>query len=117
MSDELAELRKISKILVLANAQALETELSKYATTDERKKAWALIDGSRLPDEIAEYSGMKLRTVYDFLKILANADFIKNPHGKPPEKKLEFVPASWLNLIKFEETKEKETGGTNEPDK
>lgn len=37
MGDELTELRKISKILILANAKAIETELSNYATTDERK--------------------------------------------------------------------------------
>jgi hypothetical protein len=117
MNEELTELRKILRILILANAKALETELAKYATTDERKKVWVLIDGNRLPDEIVKYSGMKISTVYDFLKILANADFINNPHGKPPEKKLEFVPSSWLNLIGFEETKEKETGETIEPNK
>ncbi len=51
MAEELGELRKISKILALANAQALENELSKYATTNERKKVWVLINGERMPDD------------------------------------------------------------------
>lgn len=116
MSDELAELRKISKILVLANAQALETELSKYATTDERKKAWALIDGSRLPEGIGENAGMKLRTVQEYLKILVDAALIENFRGKPPKRLLDYVPASWLDLIKPEE--KKQTGdNANEPNR
>jgi len=117
LSEELAELRKISKILTLTNAQALETELSKYATTDERKKAWILIDGNRLPNEIGKNAGMKLRTIQEFLKILTDATLIENPRGKPPRKILDYVPASWLNLIKHEESKNKETGETNEPNK
>lgn len=38
MDDQLAELKKISKILMLVNAEKLETELAKYANTPERKK-------------------------------------------------------------------------------
>lgn len=99
---ELDELRKISKILTLVNAKALEIELSKYVTTDERKKAWILIDGNRLPEEIGEKAGMKLRTIQEFLKILVDASLIENPRGKPPKKLLDFVPASWLDLMKTE---------------
>lgn len=58
---ELEELRKISKILTLVNAKSLEIELSKYASTIERKQAWILIDGNNLPEEIGEKAGMKLR--------------------------------------------------------
>ena len=99
MSDELIELKKISKILTLANAEVLEKELEKYATTPERKKVWVLIDGERSPDDLIAGSGMKQAAVYRFLKILSDADLVETPHGSPPKKKLEFVPASWLDLF------------------
>jgi hypothetical protein len=38
MTDELAELRKISKILLLVNAPIVESELGKIATSDDRKR-------------------------------------------------------------------------------
>jgi len=108
MSDELTELRKISKILILANAKAIEDELSKYATTDERKKVWVLIDGKRMSKDIAQSAGIKERAVYLFLKTLENAELIENPRGKPPKRILDYVPPSWLELIKIEVPKEKE---------
>lgn len=110
MSDELIELRKISKILALVNANALEAELSKYATTDERKKAWVLIDGKRLPNEIGENAGMKQRTIQDFLKALVDAGLIENARGIPPKRLLDFVPASWLILIKPESEEKRQEG-------
>jgi hypothetical protein len=114
---ELEELRKISKILTLANGKMLEIELSKYATTNERKKAWILIDGNSLPEEIGEKAGMKLRTIQEFLKILVDATLIENYRGKPPRRLLDYVPASWLDLVKGEETKQKGDEAANEPNK
>jgi hypothetical protein len=102
MSDEIIELRKIAKILTLANAQALETELSKYATTLERKRAWVLIDGAKMPPEIGKASGMRLRTIQDFLKTLVDAGLVSNPRGVPPKKLLDFVPASWVELVEHQ---------------
>lgn len=110
MTDELNELKKISKILILANGEALEKELSKYATTDERKKVWVLINGERLPDDLANGSGMKIAAVYNFLKILTNAELIQNPHGKPPIKVIDYVPASWLEFLKPETDDKKQQG-------
>jgi hypothetical protein len=108
MGDELTELRKISKILILANAKAIETELSNYATTDERKKVWVLIDGKRMSKEIAQSAGIKRRAVDLFLKTLESAELIENPRGHPPKRILDYVPASWLELIKVEVPKEEE---------
>jgi len=114
---ELEELKKISKILTLVNAKALEIELSKYATTDERKKAWILIDGNTLPEEIGEKAGMKLRTIQEFLKILADATLIENFRGNPPRRLIEYVPPPWLELLKPEEKKQKGDQAVNEPNK
>lgn len=119
MTDELTELKKIYKVLLFANGEVLEKELSKYATTDERKRVWVLINRERQPNELAEGSGMKIAAVYNFLKILTNADLIENLYGKPPCRKLDYVPASWLELIKPESEERKQEGEKkpNEPTK
>ena len=111
MSDELVELKKISKILILANAKAIESELSKYATTDERKKIWVLIDGQKKPKELAQSLGITERAVYNFLKVLETAELIENPWGKAPRRLLDYVPASWVELTKIEEPKKEEKMG------
>jgi hypothetical protein len=114
---ELEELKKISKILTLVNAKTLEIELSKYATTNERKKAWVLTDGNSLPEEIGEKAGMKLRTIQEFLKILSDATLIENLRGKPPRRLIDYVPAAWLELVKPEEKKQKGDEAVNESNK
>src|SRR5271157_3527389 len=96
MSEELLELKRISRLLTLVNGEALENELSKYATTNERKKAWILIDGKRTTEEIGQAAGMKLRTIQEFLKILNDASLIES---RPPKRIIDYVPASWLDLL------------------
>jgi len=108
MSDELAELRRISKLLTLVNAETLEKELAKYATTNERKKVWLLIDGKKTTEEIGKIAGMKLRTVQDFLKILTDAGLIES--SRPSKRIIDFVPASWLELLQPEPEEEKREG-------
>lgn len=107
MSKELVELKKISKILILANAKAIENELSKYATTDERKKIWVLMDGQKMSKDIAKSIGISTRAVDIFLKILETAELIENPRGEAPRRLLDYVPPSWLELVKVEVPKEK----------
>lgn len=106
MSDELKELQKISKILTLANSDSLEEAISKYATTDKRKKIWVLIDGINMAIDIIDKTSIKRRTVYEFLEVLENVKLIENPKRKPPIKLIDFGPASWIELL--EETKPKE---------
>lgn len=95
----LAELRKMNKVMILANGDKLETELARYASTDERKKVWALIDGKRDINELIRGSGLKKSLIYSFLAMLEEANLIEKSHGKPPMKTLEFVPASWVELL------------------
>lgn len=108
MNDELVELKKISKILILANAKAIESELSKYATTDERKIVWVLMDGKRKSKDIAKSIEISTRAVDRFLKILESAELIENPWGKAPKRLLDYVPPSWVELVKVEAPKEEE---------
>jgi hypothetical protein len=108
LSEELKELKKISKILLLANADKLEVELAKFASTPERKKAWILIDSQRQPEELSKSSGMKQSALYNYLKLLSNAGLIETPYGKAPTKIIDFVPASWLELLQEEENKKQD---------
>lgn len=114
MSNELSELRKISKILLLANAKVIEDELSKYATTDSRKKIWVHINGKRMSKDIAQCVGIKRRAVYLFLNDLEQAELIENPKRKPPKKIIDYVPPSWLKLIEAEVPTEEEEAEENE---
>ena len=104
----MSELRKISKILILANAKAIETELSKYATSDERKKIWVLINGERMSKDIAQLVGVTVRSVDMYLNTLEKAELIVNPWGKPPQKIIDYVPPTWLELVRIEPSGEKE---------
>ena len=110
MNEQLKELQKITKILTLANAKALEKEISKYATTEERKKIWVLIDGINMPKDMVRLIGkIKLRAVQTSISDLEKAGFIENPKRKPPHKLIDYVPSAWIALL--EENKSKKKGG------
>ena len=110
MVDEvLAELQRISKILLVSNAEVIERELSKIATTDERKRIWVMIDGNRKQEEIAQLLHLARRTVNIFVGILTAANLVQAPRGEPPRRILDYVPPTWLDLVKLptEESDEK----------
>lgn len=94
------ELRKISKVLTLANARMIELEISKVATTEDRRKMWALIDGQRTSKDIANELKITQRAVQYFLKDAKVADFIEYGENDAPRKTLEYVPPSWIELLK-----------------
>jgi len=105
LSDELKELQKITKILTLSNAETLTQALSDYASTDERKMIWVLIDGGNMSKDIAKRIGkIKVRTVNVFLKELEEARLIENPKRKPPTRLVDFVPSAWIDLLKMRTT-------------
>lgn len=104
----LKELKKISKIITLSNGKVLENEIAKYASTNDRKKIWVLIDGIRQADEIVKISGITQAPVYKFLKILEDSSLIERQYGKPPQRLLDYVPAEWIDLVVQTDTKSTE---------
>lgn len=103
----LKELKTITKILLLTNAEKLETELGRIATTDNRKKIWVLIDGKTSPEDISKQIDSSISTVRNFLTALERAGLIENPYGEPPAKLIDYVPPKWIELLKpSEERKE-----------
>ena len=95
----LRELRKISRILILANASAIEKELTKIATTDDRKRMWVLIDGERMPGDIASEVDVTPMAVSYFLSAGVAAELIEYRRGEPPRRILDYVPPAWIELV------------------
>lgn len=104
--DILRELKKISKILLLTNAAVVEEELAKIASTDDRKRMWVLIDGSRMPKDIANEARVTQRAISYFLNAAEAAGLIEYKHGEPPRRVLDYVPASWIELLTPTQTAE-----------
>ena len=104
----LFELRRISKILLLANSVAIENEIAKFANSDTRQKMWILIDGKQMPKDIANTVGVTPAAVSYFLTALAAAGLIKYTQREPPEKILDYVPPSWVELLIKEKTEEEQ---------
>lgn len=94
----LDELKKIIKILTLAHADAIEKELEKVATSEERKKIWVLMDGNRMSKDIAKEIRIVESSVNKFLKIAATVGLANNPRGKPPYRIIDYIPPSWVEL-------------------
>jgi len=105
----LEELKTLSKTITIIFGDRIEKELSKIATTNERKIIWVLIDGRRMSKEIAKMLGITEQAVNTFLRSLAQSGFAENPRGKPPKRIINYVPPSWLELFeKFEENMKNE---------
>jgi len=104
----LRELRKISKILVLTNAGAVEKELSKLASTNDRKKMWVLMDGKRMPGDIAKETGVTAMAVSIFLNAGVAAELVDYHRGEPPRRILDYVPPAWIELVKLPVSEEAE---------
>ena len=105
MSNELKELEKITRILTLANSNSLTQVISEYASTDERKMIWVLIDGVNMPKDMVKKIGkIKVRAVITFLKELEEARLVENPKRKPPTRLVDFVPFAWIDLLKMKTT-------------
>jgi len=107
----LRELKKISKILILANAPIIEKELSKIASSNARKKIWVLIDGIRMPKDLAREADLTQMAVSYFLNAAAAAEFIGYTQREPPRRILDYVPPSLIDLVMKEQQVSKEEEG------
>lgn len=110
----LSELKKISKILMLSNAPIIEIELSKIVISDSRKKIWVLINGKRMPKDLARETGVTQMAVSKFLSTSTTAELIEYTQREPPSKILDYVPPSWIELVKITEKEEKKESKVHE---
>lgn len=89
------------KVLLLANANYIEKEISKIATTNERKKIWVLIDGKRMPKDIAKETSVTQMAISYFLNAGVVAGLIEYIKNEPPRRIIDYVPAAWIDLVRL----------------
>jgi len=97
----LQELRRISKLLTLANASIIEAELNKIANTDPRKKMWILMNGIKMPKDLAAASGVSSMAVSNFLSAALALNLIEYAPRQPPQRALDYIPPTWLSLVEL----------------
>lgn len=115
--ESVKELKMILKVLILTNATAIEKEISKIATTNERKKMWVVINGKLMPKDIASQTDVTQMAVSNFLGACKTAGIIEYTKGEPPKRTLDYVPPSWIDLVKLpvETPEEKSASQKNIP--
>ena len=99
----LRELKVISKILLLTNAQAVKKEIEKICGSEARKKMWVLTDGTRMPKVIGDEAKVTAAAVSYFLNAGVAAGLIQYERGEPPRRLLEYVPPEWIQLTQGSE--------------
>ena len=104
----LRELRTILKVLILSNSAVIEKELSRIATTNERKRMWVVINGRLMPKNIASQANVTQMAVSNFLNACKVAGFVDYTKGEPPKRVLDYVPPEWISLVKFTSTTSEE---------
>ena len=91
----LDELSKIRQLLEMLARGALKTELEKIATTPERRKIWALCNGTLSTEEIARKVNVSQRTVQRFVKELREADLVIVERRGYPKRRFDYIPSDW----------------------
>ncbi len=98
----LEELHAIKTILIITNNEKIDVIFNEVVNTVNRRKMWAMIDGVKMPKDIADSVGISAMAVSDFLKRVSEVGFVKYELGKPPKKSITYTPAAWLEDTKEE---------------
>src|SRR4029077_13979666 len=94
--EEMVSIRRLVEILA---KDALRTGLEAVATTDIRKKVYAMIDGSTNTEDIAKRSGLSIRSIQDVVKKLMELDLVTVPKRGFPKRRFDWVPTDWRSEI------------------
>jgi len=95
----LEEISKIRQLVEILAIDALKRDLEKVATTNERKKIWALCNGSLSTEEIAKKVNVTTRAVQIFVKELQKLDLIEFERRGYPKRKVDYVPPEWRSSL------------------
>ena len=95
MEEVREEVSKIRTLLEFIARGNLKEELEKIATTPERKRIWALCDGSLNTQEIAEKIGRTQRMVQQVIRELGETDLIVVERRGYPKRRFDYVPSDW----------------------
>jgi len=89
------ELIKIRELLQVLASDGIRERVEQIATTEERKKVWALCDGVHNTSEIADKVKISLRAVQIFLKELQDAGLIITKRRGYPKRTFDYIPPGW----------------------
>lgn len=89
------EIVKMRKLLQILASEKIKERVEHIATTDERKKVWALCNGMHSTSEIAEKVKISLRAVQIFLKDLQDAGLVNTEKRGYPKRAFNYVPPGW----------------------
>jgi len=89
------ELVRIRGLLQILASDKIKEQVEQLATTDERKKVWALCDGTNNTSEIAEKVKISIRAVQIFLKELQDAGLVITERRGYPKRAFDYVPPGW----------------------
>jgi hypothetical protein len=95
-------LESIRRVLEIQARPAILEEISKLASTPERRKIWILSDGSLKTEDLAARSGAKLRTVQAFVQECARAGLVISSKRGYPARAMDLVPEGWEELRELE---------------
>jgi len=95
----LENLEEIKLLTRLMAQTQLDEILLNIATTEDRKKIWALLNGVRDSQEIADSINISKRSVDRFLKLAESVGLANNPWGRPASRKIDYVPTTWLQKV------------------
>ncbi len=95
-------LESIRRVLEIQARPAVLDEISKVASTSERRKVWILSDGSLNTNEIAARSGAKLRTVQAFVQECTRAGLMISGKRGYPSRAMDLVPNGWGEVGELE---------------
>lgn len=92
----LSIIRKLSELQLRG---IIKAELEKVASTSERKKIWALSDGTLSTGEIAKKVGVSRRAVQYFVQEAERSELLRMDKRGFPYRNIDWIPPEWLEEI------------------
>jgi predicted transcriptional regulator len=89
------ELIKIRELLERLARRELREDLESVATTNERRRIWALCNGLNSTSEISSRVGVSQRAVQIFVNELQAKDLITMERRGYPKRKYDYIPSDW----------------------
>lgn len=90
----------IRRLLELSLRRPVKEELEKIVSTTERKKIWALSNGTTSTSEIAKQTGVSTRAVRYFVREMINAGLMRMDKRGFPCRTIDWIPPEWEQKLK-----------------
>jgi len=89
------ELVKVRYLLEIMVRDELKKAVESIATTNERRRIYALLDGLSSTEEIAQRAGVSQRAVQLLVKDLLYAGLVSLEKRGYPRRTFDYVPSEW----------------------